>query len=84
MLSSAMTLLDMDIERRPPASEHLYQGRDRNQRESTWSGTAVDPIFGSHMAMNSPHSTSAITVDRERDREVKGLQRSAAMSVREE
>jgi hypothetical protein len=76
--------MDTDREWRVSSTEHLCEGRGCNSGKATWSGTAFDPIFGARLAMKSPHLSSAITVDREPDSEVEGLQRSTAMSVRVE
>ena len=44
-----VNLLDMSTEWKASASsEHVYEGRDRQTGKVTWTGTAVDLVFGSN------------------------------------
>ena len=44
-----VNLLDMSTEWKPSASsENVYEGRDRATGTATWTGTAVDLVFGSN------------------------------------
>jgi catalase-peroxidase len=47
-----VNLLDFGTEWKPSASdEHVYEGRDRATGEVTWTGTAVDLVFGSNSVL---------------------------------
>jgi catalase-peroxidase len=47
-------LLDMGTEwRRSASDEHTYEGRDRVTGEVTWTGTAVDLVFGSNAQLRA-------------------------------
>ena len=37
----------------PNGSDGVYSGHDRNTNESTWTGTRVDLIFGSHSELRA-------------------------------
>ena len=47
-----VNLLDMRTEWQP-AGDNVYQGRDRKTKQPTWTGTAVDLIFGSHSQLRA-------------------------------
>ncbi len=47
-----VNLLDMRTEWQP-AGENTYQGRDRKTKESKWTATRVDLIFGSHSQLRA-------------------------------
>ncbi len=42
-----VNLLDMATEWQPATAEHVYEGRSRATGQVTWTGTAVDLVFGS-------------------------------------
>ena len=47
-------LLDMSTEWKPStASENVYEGRDRTTGDVTWTGTAVDLVFGSNSQLRA-------------------------------
>jgi catalase-peroxidase len=49
-----VNLLDMHTEWQPAAgAEGVYEGRDRETNEVTWTGTRVDLIFGSHAQLRA-------------------------------
>jgi catalase-peroxidase len=48
-----MNLLDMRTEWKVSSSEHVYEGRDRVTGEATWTGTAVDLVFGAHSQLRA-------------------------------
>jgi catalase-peroxidase len=49
-----VNLLDMRTEWKPSvATEHVYEGRDRATGELTWTGTAVDLVFGSNAQLRA-------------------------------
>ena len=48
-----VNLLDMRTEWQAPNAEGIYQGRDRKTKETRWSGTRVDLIFGSHAQLRA-------------------------------
>jgi catalase-peroxidase len=49
-----VNLLDMNTQWQPsPASEGVYEGRDRKTNELKWTGTPVDLIFGSHSQLRA-------------------------------
>ena len=49
-----VNLLDMGTEWKASASaEHVYEGRDRATGEVTWTGTAVDLVFGSNSQLRA-------------------------------
>ncbi len=49
-----VNLLDMDTEWQPVAdTDGVYEGRDRKTRETKWTGTRVDLIFGSHAQLRA-------------------------------
>ncbi len=49
-----VNLLDMSTEWKPSAStENVYEGRDRVTGEVTWTGTAVDLVFGSNSQLRA-------------------------------
>ena len=50
-----VNLLDMRTEWKTSASaqEGLYEGRDSNTGEVTWTGTAVDLVFGSNSQLRA-------------------------------
>jgi catalase-peroxidase len=48
-----VNLLDMQTEWAPGATEGVYEGRDRKTRETRWTGTRVDLIFGSHAQLRA-------------------------------
>jgi catalase-peroxidase len=49
-----VNLLDMATEWKPSASsENVYEGRDRATGELTWTGTAVDLVFGSNSQLRA-------------------------------
>jgi catalase-peroxidase len=47
-----VNLLDMRTEWQPTGSD-LFEGRDRKTKESKWTGTRVDLIFGSHSELRA-------------------------------
>jgi catalase-peroxidase len=47
-----VNLLDMGTEW-APASDHVYEGRDRRTGELRWTATAVDLVFGSHSQLRA-------------------------------
>ena len=49
-----VNLLDMSTEWKPSASsENVYEGRDRASGDVTWTGTAVDLVFGSNSQLRA-------------------------------
>jgi catalase-peroxidase len=49
-----VNLLDMQTEwAASPASENVYEGRDRGTGEVTWTATAADLVFGSHSQLRA-------------------------------
>ena len=46
-------LLDMDIEWRQSATEHVYEGRRRGSGEVRWTSTSVDLVFGSNSQLRA-------------------------------
>ncbi|MFZ0550773.1 MAG: catalase/peroxidase HPI [Steroidobacteraceae bacterium] len=48
-----VNLLDMRTEWEAAGPAGVYQGRDRKTRESRWTGTRVDLIFGSHSQLRA-------------------------------
>jgi catalase-peroxidase len=49
-----VNLLDMGTEWQPVAdTDGVYEGRDRKTRETKWTGTRVDLIFGSHAQLRA-------------------------------
>jgi catalase-peroxidase len=49
-----VNLLDMRTKWAPsPASEGVYEGRDRKTNELRWTGTRIDLIFGSHSQLRA-------------------------------
>jgi catalase-peroxidase len=48
-----VNLLDMRTRWQPDGSDGVYSGHDRNTNESTWTGTRVDLIFGSHSELRA-------------------------------
>ena len=55
-----VNLLDMNTEWQPsPGSDGLFEGRDRSSGLVTWSGTAVDLVFGSNSQLRAIAETYA-------------------------
>ncbi|HEX3917395.1 MAG TPA: catalase/peroxidase HPI [Caulobacteraceae bacterium] len=48
-----VNLLDMRTEWSPAGSDNAFQGRDRKSGQTTWTGTRVDLIFGSHSELRA-------------------------------
>ncbi len=48
-----VNLLDMRTRWQPNGAEGVYEGHDRNTDQSTWTGTRVDLIFGSHSELRA-------------------------------
>jgi catalase-peroxidase len=48
-----VNLLDMDTEWQVSTSEGVYEGRSRETGEVTWTGTAVDLVFGSNSQLRA-------------------------------
>ena len=49
-----VNLLDMGMQWQPvPATEGVYEGRDRKTDAVKWTGTRVDLIFGSHSQLRA-------------------------------
>jgi catalase-peroxidase len=48
-----VNLLDMGVEWRALDSENAFEGRDRKTRQTKWTGTRVDLIFGSHAELRA-------------------------------
>ncbi len=48
-----VNLLDIGMEWRVSATEHIYEGRDRKDGEVKWTGTAVDLVFGSNSQLRA-------------------------------
>ena len=48
-----VNLLDMKTEWEQGGSDNLFQGRDRHTKETTWTATRVDLIFGSHSELRA-------------------------------
>ena len=48
-----VNLLYMRTEWQPAATEGVYEGRDRKTKQVKWTGTRVDPIFGSHSQLRA-------------------------------
>jgi catalase-peroxidase len=48
-----VNLLDMGTEWKMSTAEHVYEGRDRTTGAVTWTGTAVDLVFGSNSQLRA-------------------------------
>jgi catalase-peroxidase len=49
-----VNLLDMNTDWQPsPASEGVYEGRDRQTGEVKWTGTRIDLLFGSNSQLRA-------------------------------
>ena len=48
-----VNLLDMSIEWQPTADDQVYQGRDRKTKQTRWTATRVDLIFGAHSQLRA-------------------------------
>ena len=48
-----VNLLDMRTEWRPADADDVYEGRDRGTKETRWTATRVDLIFGSHSQLRA-------------------------------
>ena len=48
-----VNLLDMGTEWRVSETEHVYEGRDRDTGELSWTATAVDLVFGSNSQLRA-------------------------------
>ena len=48
-----VNLLDMGIDWHVSSAEHVYEGRDRETGEVTWTGTTVDLVFGSNSQLRA-------------------------------
>ncbi len=48
-----VNLLDMRTEWKVSSTEHVYEGRDRATGDITWTGTAVDLVFGSNTQLRA-------------------------------
>jgi catalase-peroxidase len=48
-----VNLLDMGIEWQATGSENTFEGRDRKTKETKWTATRVDLIFGSHSELRA-------------------------------
>jgi len=48
-----VNLLDMRTEWQPTSSENVFEGRDRKSKQTKWTGTRVDLIFGSHSELRA-------------------------------
>jgi catalase-peroxidase len=48
-----VNLLDMRTEWQPTGSDNVFEGRDRKTRQTKWTGTRVDLIFGSHSELRA-------------------------------
>jgi catalase-peroxidase len=48
-----VNLLDMGTEWQVSATEHVYEGHDRDTGELRWRGTAVDLVFGSNSQLRA-------------------------------
>jgi catalase-peroxidase len=48
-----VNLLDMNTEWQPPNADGVYEGRDRKTKQSKWTATRVDLIFGSHSQLRA-------------------------------
>ena len=48
-----VNLLDMATEWQPPNAEGIYEGLDRKTKESRWTATRIDLIFGSHSQLRA-------------------------------
>ena len=48
-----VSLLDIGTEWRVATQEHVYEGRRRGTNEVTWTGTAVDLVFGSNSQLRA-------------------------------
>ncbi len=48
-----VNLLDMTVEWMPTASDNAFEGRDRKTKETKWTATRVDLIFGSHSQLRA-------------------------------
>jgi catalase-peroxidase len=48
-----VNLLDMGTEWQPPTADGVYEGRDRKTKQSKWTATRVDLIFGSHAQLRA-------------------------------
>jgi catalase-peroxidase len=49
-----------------PASENVYEGRDRNTKDLKWTATKVDLIFGSHSQLRAFAEVYACADSREK------------------
>jgi len=62
-----VNLLDMGTEWRKHAQcEHIYEGRDRRTGAVTWTGTAVDLVFGSNSQLRAIAEAYACSDSREK------------------
>jgi catalase-peroxidase len=48
-----VNLLDMGTEWQAAGADGVYEGRDRKSKQTRWSGTRVDLIFGSHSQLRA-------------------------------
>jgi catalase-peroxidase len=49
-----LTLVDMNIEwKKSPMCDHFFEGRDRKSRETKWTATRVDLVFGSNSQLRA-------------------------------
>jgi catalase-peroxidase len=48
-----VNLLDMDTEWQVSTTEGVYEGRSRETGDVTWTGTAVDLVFGSNSQLRA-------------------------------
>jgi catalase-peroxidase len=48
-----VNLLDMATEWQPPNADGIYEGRDRKTKETRWTATRIDLIFGSHSQLRA-------------------------------
>jgi len=48
-----VNLLDMRTQWQPAGTDGVYEGHDRKTNASTWTGTRVDLIFGSHSELRA-------------------------------
>jgi catalase-peroxidase len=48
-----VNLLDMKTTWQPASTAHVYEGRNRESGEVTWTGSAVDLIFGSNSQLRA-------------------------------
>ncbi len=61
-----VNLLDMGVEWRQGDSDDAYEGRDRRTKESKWTATRVDLIFGSHSQLRALAEVYACADSREK------------------